>query len=111
MRARIYDEQRMTLADEVIINIEDELTREIPWLLKRTQDKELELLQRIADEGQLSWSVARKRLGGDDKAKLAIKRAKAHQLIVGDSRKGHTYYDITNLGLELLSEYNKGGEE
>jgi len=92
----MYDEQRMTLADEVIITIEDELTRRIPWILKRTQEQELSLLQRIVDEGCLSWIQAKNHLGGDKEALNAIKRAKAHQLVVGGARKGHTYYDITN---------------
>lgn len=107
----LYDEQRMTLADEVIIGIEDELTREIPWILKRTKEPELQLLQIIVNEGALAWDVCKNRLGGNKGALISIKRAKSHQLIVGDSRNGRTFYDITNLGLEVLNQHNLQGEE
>ena len=107
----IYDEQRMTLCDEVIIGIEDELVRELPWIMKRTSDMEITLLQRIINEGVLSSHMAKKHLGGGEEANTAIKRAKSHQLIVAESRGGHTFFDISNLGMNLLTEYNKGAED
>lgn len=104
-----YDELRNTLADEVLVNIEDAMSRKIPHILRRTEELDLKILDVIKQEGPTSYDKLILRYG--DPAKSAIRRLKAHQLVSVDRRAAHSYYDLTGLGLDVYAEAIKGEQE
>lgn len=103
-----YDGMRQTLADEVLVKIQDAMSQKIPWILKRTHDCDLRLLERILNHGPIGTQVIYR--NDDGEAKEMVTRLKAHQLVISNIRKGHPYLDITDLGLDVLKEWRIGEE-
>ena len=104
-RYKEYDKKRMTLADEMLINIQDQMARKIPWILKRTTMDDIVLLLAIIADGVLSWGTVKKLFG--EKSSRVLKRCRAHQLIIPVRRGTHYHYDITSLGFDLIQEYQR----
>lgn len=101
-----YDQMRMTLADEILVNIEDAMAQKIPWIIKRCQPIDFTALQRIVERGALMYDSIREVAPTLEQGSDMITRLKARQLIIPERRGSHTWYDITNLGLEVLSQFN-----
>ena len=103
-RYRVYDEMRMTLADEAIVRVEDAMAQNIPKVLERTSKTEIKLLSMLDERGgALAYNTIKGNL--PEAYKEAIKRAKAHQLVVVDRQKTTSRYHITDFGTDLLREY------
>lgn len=102
-RYKRYDEMRMTLADEAIIRVEDAMAQKIPTILQRTTEKELDILSLIMTEGPASYDKIQTRIG--EGYKNALKRVKAHQLVITERRKAHSWFDITKFGLDLYTQW------
>lgn len=102
-RYKPYDEMRMTLADEAIVRVEDAMSLNIPKVLQRVSKAEIKLLRMIIDKGQpLAYTTIK---DNHEEYKQAIKRAKAHQLIVVDRQKNTSHYDITDFGIDVYREH------
>ena len=100
-----YDKMRMTLADEMLVNIQDEMARKLPFILKRTEAEDVQLLERLRDDSVISYQTIHKMFG--DSTSQILKRCKAHQLIIPVRRGSNSFYDISNLGLDLIAERNR----
>lgn len=108
-----YDEMRCSLADEVLVSIKDVMaTTEVESILKRVSTTDINLLNIIKEEG-LRRDAQRQRIEelGTEGKQIAI-RLKARGLIVPRKIGAHYYaYDLTDLGLSVLKEYEKQQEE
>jgi len=107
-RYKQYDQRRMTLADESIVRVEDAMRQGIPKLLQLTSKSEIKLLsllyQKKKEENRLTpYTTIMNKL--PKHYKIAIRRARAHNYIVPDTIGTNTYYDITDLGIDLLREH------
>lgn len=96
-----YDEHRLSLVDELNQLIEDAMINgESVRLLKRMDNKDIELLRRFKTEGLISWDS----LSKDNLSKI-VSRCKARSLIIPVKKPDKTthYFDITDFGLEILN--------
>jgi len=100
-----YDEMRMSLVDDVTQRIKDAMADTlIDKTIKRLQPIDKKLLEIIQKKGMVCAKTIRDKYG--EKIREAIIRCKARSLIV-PVRKGTSYwYDITDLGLEVLQSLN-----
>ena len=104
-RFLVYDGMRQTLADEVLVNIQDQISKKTSWIMRRTKPCDIALLERIMREGPIS---SQRIIRGDGGEGLEmITRCKAHQLIVSELRKGKSYLDISDLGKDLLTVHTE----
>ncbi|MGD0071390.1 MAG: hypothetical protein ABSB71_07940 [Candidatus Bathyarchaeia archaeon] len=98
-----YDEQRMSLVDELNIAIEDKIIEnDLERTIKRMIPGDYDLLQTIYQEGPMSeYDI--KNTNDPETIKEAIKRCRARNLLVTVRGAGSHYkQDLTNLGLEIL---------
>jgi hypothetical protein len=105
VRFKPYDEMRVSLADEVLTNIEDAMAQKIPFLLKRLDEDDVALLTDIRMHGPIPDDGPRR-----ERYTESILKCKARQLVVSTKRentKGTYHLDITNLGLDVLTEHDK----
>ena len=103
-RYRVYDEMRMTLADEAIVRVDDAMSLTIPKTLERTSKGEIKLLSLLVErDGPINYSVIKDKLPNTYKS--AIRRTKSHQLIVLNRKKKTSRYDITDYGRDLLKAH------
>ena len=100
-----YDEMRMSLVDDVTQRIKDAMADTlVDRIIKRLQPIDKKLLEIIQERGMVCSKTIRDKYG--EKIREAIIRCKARSLIV-PVRKGTSYwYDITDLGLEVLKTLN-----
>lgn len=96
-----YDEMRMSLVAEVKQRIQDEMAEtHIPYILKRIQPSDINLLETIQQKGMIQRKSLERWLG--EQGKEALVRCKARNLVVPVRKKTTYWYDITNLGLDVL---------
>lgn len=102
-----YDEMRMSLVPELKQRIKDAMAQsQTEFIIKRLQPIDVELMEIIQQRGQISYDYLRDSLG--DKYREAMIRCKARSLVI-PIRKGSVYwYDITDLGLEILKINEEG---
>ena len=108
-RYRIYDEMRMTLADEAIVRVEDAMAQGIPKVLQRTSKAEIKLLGLIKERGPMAYNTIKDNM--PKHYKEAIKRCKAHQLIIVDRQPNTSHYNITDFGIDVLNAYRDQAAE
>jgi len=103
---KTYDEMRLSLVDEVEQRIKDTMVEtQTEAILKRLQPSDVELMQIVSKRGQISWKYLHDSL--PDKYKEALIRCKARNLMI-PIRKGTVYwYDLTDLGIEILKRSQK----
>lgn len=107
-----YDEMRCSLADEVLVSIQDVMaTTELASILKRMKPIDFNLLMFLSDKGPSYNELIYDKLGDD--AKNAVVRLKARGLIVPKLiPTSHRYrYHLTDLGLTVLTESQKQKQE
>jgi len=107
-----YDEKRCSLADEVLVSIQDVMaTTEIESLLKRIKPMDVKVLRLIDQKGPARGdALALRKLGNE--GSQAVVRLKARGLIVPRRETPHHYkYDITDLGLSVLEQLEKDRTE
>lgn len=94
-----YDEQRMSLADEVFVRIDDAILETgLQKALKLIKSDDLKLLQAIDDLGPISHDKAKEHV-----AKDTIVRCKARNFVLSFPKSGGNYYlELTNLGIDVL---------
>ena len=99
---------RMELADEVLQVVEDSLVdTHIGSLLKRVQAVDLDLIRLIREHGPIHGKMV-----DTTNMRSALTRCKARGLVSPVRIKGQYYkYDITDLGLELLTRSEKPTEK
>jgi len=97
-----YDEMRISLVDELKQLIKDKMAEtEVLSTMRRMQDIDFEFLQKLYNTGGVSKDWMNKEENKD--YKIALTRCKARSLAI-PLRKGTAYwYDITDLGLEVLN--------
>lgn len=103
---RQYDEMRMALVDELNVLVHDAIAEtEIEKLLKRIMPQDIELLEIL----KLKGSVPRDFLDKPDNAELkeAAKRGKARGLVLSERKGSNYWFDLTDLGLDLLDAVSK----
>ena len=101
-----YDEMRMALVDEVFVRIKDALAESrIDYIIKRLQRVDIELMRLIRDKGMISYDRLHDNL--PPKYRDALTRCKARDLIVPVRKKSKYWYDLTDLGLEVLETLEK----
>lgn len=105
-----YDEMRMSLADEVILKIEDAITEsEADRILKLIQPEDIQILDFILERGPIEYHNIQGRFGKS--MKKSIVRLKARCLITPILIKGKYYrYDITDLGHDVYKLYQQQSE-
>ena len=105
-----YDQMRMALVDEVIVRVKDALAESrVDYIIKRLKPEDIELMQLIRDKGMISYERFRERNPDalPQKYKDALIRCKARDLIVPIRKKSTYWYDLTDLGLEVLEAIDK----
>jgi len=102
-----YDEQRMSLADEVLQIAEDSLVEtHMGNLIKRVPPIDVNFLRYVNNAGLVHMKGIDKEFGGQ--AKAILTRCKSRGLVVARRMKGQYYkYDITELGSSFLKEKDK----
>lgn len=105
-----YDQMRMSLADEVLLNIEDRITMsQGDWTMKLLKPMDYNVLQAIETYGPITWDRLTETAGEDGKGCLT--RMKARGLLVPIHIEGTYYkYDMTRLGKDLLDAWKKKQE-
>jgi hypothetical protein len=100
---RRYDEQRMSLVDELNIMIKDKIIEnDLERTIKRMIPVDYDLLGIIMQKGPIGEYDVEK-TDEPDVFKETLKRCRARNLVVPVRCAGSHYkYDITNLGLEIL---------
>jgi hypothetical protein len=100
---RRYDEQRMSLVDELNIMIKDKiLENDLHRTIDRMVPIDYSVLQMITQKGPIGETDVKK-ADKPDEFKEALKRCRARNLLVPvRCASSHYKYDITNLGLEIL---------
>ncbi len=98
-----YDEQRMSLVDELNIMIKDKIIEnDLDRTIDRMVPVDYTVLQMIVQKGPIGETDVRK-AEKPDEFKETLKRCRARNLLVPVRCAGSHYkYDITNLGLEIL---------
>jgi hypothetical protein len=102
-----YDEMRCGLADEVLFSInETRATTQVYLMVKRIQQVDVKVLNLLKTRGPIYHKLVHSEFGepsGD-----ALIRLKSRGLIVPRREEsGYYKYDITELGFNLLDEYEK----
>lgn len=96
-----YDEMRCSIADELDQQIDDAITEtQTPALLKRLQPLDIELMEQIEAKGMLSYDYLHETCGG--RFHDAVIRCKARSLVVPVRKQTAYWYDLTNLGIQIL---------
>ena len=97
-----YDATRTSLVDEVYVSMQDAMAEDtIDRLMKRVQPIDYDLLFLIRQGGLASYMKVKRKLGVE--GTQAIIRCKARGLVTPVRRdETNYYYDVTDLGLELL---------
>ena len=101
-----YDEMRMALVDELNVLVQDAIAEtEVDKIIKRSTPKDMELLETINLRGPISkdW------LNNPDRAELkeAAKKARARGVLLAEPRGTNYWYDLTQLGLDVLDAVTK----
>jgi hypothetical protein len=107
---REYDEMRMALVDELNVLVHDAIAEtEVEKILKRSTPKDMELLETL----NLRGPVSRDFLDKPDNAELkeAAKKAKARGLVLSERRGTNYWFDITDLGMDVLDAVTKLGAD
>jgi hypothetical protein len=104
-----YDEQRCAIADELDQQIDDiEADTVITSVLKRLQSLDIELMELLEHKGQVNYEFLYTDCG--NKFHDALIRGKSRSLIV-PIRKGTSYwYDLTDLGFQVLYAWRQQRE-
>jgi hypothetical protein len=105
-----YDQNRMSLADEVFVRIDDAtIEGSLARSLKLLKPSDTKLLQLIDSLGPVSHEKAKDELGL--KGKEVITRCKARNMIMPISKgSGHYVLELTELGKQILDSLNKNDE-
>ena len=101
-----YDEMRLSLVDEMEQRIKDSMAEtQTEAILKRLQLSDINLIKSIEEQGQISYMGFLR--DAPKEYKDALIRCKARNLVI-PIRKGSVYwYDLTDLGLEVLKQIKK----
>jgi len=103
---KTYDEMRLSLVDEVEQRIKDAMAEsQTETILKRLQPVDVELMQIITKRGQLSYDYLHDAL--PEKYREALVRCKARNLLIPVRHGKKYWYDLTDLGLEILKQSQK----
>ncbi len=98
-----YDDMRMSLADEILLKVEDQIVdTHLASLMRKVNPLDVQLLRLIELKGPVYKQQIVEELG-EEQARNVIIRTKARQLI-NPIRVGVNYYryDYTDLGVQLL---------
>jgi len=101
-----YDELRQSLADEIMVAIEDSMAEtEMGSVKKRLQPSDVEFMRLIEARGPISPYVAEKEFG--PLYDQVLTRLKARGLIIpikSTEASHHRDYDLTQFGIDLLKD-------
>lgn len=99
-----YDELRQSLADEIMVAIEDTMAEtEISSVKKRLLPEDLEFMRLIESNSPVSFYIANK---ASDKQVLTRLKARGLIIPLKSSQDSTNYvYDLTAFGIDLLKSY------
>ena len=100
-----YNEMRRALTEEVKEKIMDQLVRNLEFIMKRLKPIDYEMLRLLRERGQYSYGALNLRFGKEFSGIRA--RLKSRGLISAIRKGSKYYYEITELGLELLKYKEK----
>lgn len=103
-----YDEMRLSLVDEVFVDVEDSMAEDtVDYALKRMKKLDFELLEELKRKGSFDYKMMKKGLGANTKDVLSRCKARGLVVPIRKSEIGYYVYDITDLGLEILEVKRK----
>lgn len=101
-----YDEMRCSIADELDQQIDDVIQEtQMPLLLKRLQPLDVELMELIESRGQVNYAYLYEDC--NNKYHDAIIRCKSRSLVVPIRKQTSYWYDLTDLGFQLLQAWRQ----
>lgn len=97
-----YDEMRLSLVDELFLQIDDaQIENEGLRVFRRLTDQDVHLIELFQTQGQIPWEWFSK--PENEKWKEVLKRCKARAIVV-PVRHGTAYwYDLTDFGYNVLT--------
>ena len=96
-----YDEMRMSLVDEMEQRLKDAMAdSQVEATLKRLKPTDIELMELIRHRGQLNYRYLYDKY--EEKYREALVRCKARSLVIPIRKESTYWYDLTDLGLEVL---------
>lgn len=105
-----YDESRCSIADELDQQIDDAIVEtQMPSMIKRLQPLDVELMELIEARQQVSYDYLHEMCS--DKYHDALIRCKARSLVVPVRKQTAYWYDLTDLGYQVLQTLRKPTED